>query len=57
MILETEEKIMLFLSTVTGLEREKPETKNKTADEGDTNQIEDGMSQESNESNMINKLG
>ena len=57
MILETEEKIMLFLSTVTGLEREKPKTKNKTADEDDTNQIEDGMSQESNESNMTNKLG
>ena len=57
MILETEEKVMLFVSAVTGLEKEKPKTKRQTADEDGTDQTEDGMSQESNESNMINKLG
>ena len=57
MILETEEKVMLFVSAITGLEKERPKTKKQTADEDDTNQTEDGMSQESNESNMINKLG
>ena len=56
MILEAEEKVMRFVSAVTELKTEKPKTKEQTADKDDTNQIENGISQESNGSNVISQV-